>query len=152
MKKRGLLQRAEIDFKCVELILEHYSGDEAELDVAAFHLQQTIEKIMKWELASNGYVFSLTHEVHVLFQEMIDAELNPPKWIMDHYNVINDYATKTRYSESLVATRALFDVIRENTYEYLRQQLIKYEEIQKLSSGAPIMEKLNLFGEIDSEE
>ena len=127
MKKRNLLQRAGYDFRCALLGLQHYSGDEFELDIVAYHVQQTIEKLMKWELEKVGARFSFTHEVHILYQEMLDAGLCPGEWIINHYAVINDYATKTRYGENLVAVKAVLDVVLANTDTYLQQQ----EELER---------------------
>ena len=139
MKKLTLLQRAEYDFKCAELSLKHHTGDEFELDIVAYHVQQTIEKLMKWELENVGYQFSFTHEVHILYQEMLNAGLTPPNWILTHYSVINDYATKTRYGENLVAVKSVLDIIIKETRLYLQQQQEEQNQKQQVIS------KMDLF-------
>ena len=131
MKKLTLLQRAEYDLRHAKLALAHYTGDEFELDIVAYHVQQTIEKLMKWELENVGFQFSFTHEVQILYQEMLDAGLTPPTWILNHYNVINDYATKTRYGESLIAVRSVLDLIMAETSVYLQQQQQLQQQLQQ---------------------
>ena len=50
MKKYDLLDRAKKDLYSCKLHLQHYTGDELELDIVAYHLQQAVEKTMKFQL------------------------------------------------------------------------------------------------------
>ena len=141
MRKINLLQKACYDFEQAELALEHYSGNKFELDIVAYHVQQTIEKLMTWELECAGVRFSFTYIVPVLYHEMLDNNLNPPDWILNHYSILKQFATKTRYGEDLVATLSLLKIIINNTREYLNQQ-IHIADSQKLQPSSVFSKKL----------
>ena len=105
MKKYDLLQRAYMDLTLAQMIVSQPLSDELHLDMAAYHTQQALEKTMKYKIDSVGETFPFVHEIDVLYSRMEELGLNPPEWIWDNYTVFNNYATKTRYGENLVAVK-----------------------------------------------
>ena len=125
-----LLQRAISDIKIVELILKENSEDEVQLDVAAYHVQQAIEKCMKFNIQQAGEVFPRTHDVYLLVQQLEHAGLAAPEWIYNNGDTINSYATKTRYGTSIVSTRKKIQELCELTSKYIEDSkpLLSEEE------------------------
>ena len=125
MKKYSLLDRAKYDFKLAMLGYQHYSGDAAELDLVGYHLQQTVEKIMKYEMSQMGCKFSFVHQLDFLYQEMLDCGLQPPDWILNHYDFFNRCATQSRYHDSLVTTKVVIDMLVPLVRDYLEDIIHK---------------------------
>ena len=104
-KKATLLDRAKIDLQVAKDNLKNAETDELFLDVAAYHIQQAIEKSLKFHLEINGIEYPLTHDVGALWEQADENKLSPPKWIYDNYETLNTYSTKTRYGASIIGTR-----------------------------------------------
>ena len=103
-KSITLLDRASADLANVNFILSNHHADELQLDIAAYHIQQTIEKTVKFYLQSNGIVFEKTHDMDKLWTQCEKAELPLPKWIYDNIDILNTYATQTRYGADTVSS------------------------------------------------
>jgi HEPN domain-containing protein len=122
MKKVDLLQRAEADLKMSEIALSQAVSDEMFLDIAAYHLQQCIEKTLKYVLAQNGIEFKKTHEIDELCEQFDEDHLIYPSWVYDNHAVLNKYATTTRYGESIVGNVRLITDLVQKAHEYIQAQ------------------------------
>ena len=105
MMKVDMLQRAYMDIQAAKAISVYEFSDELQYDVLAYHVQQSIEKLMKYELESNGIEYPFDHRVNILYELMENNNLNPPEWIWVNRVTLNDYATRTRYGDDLIATK-----------------------------------------------
>ena len=140
MQEIDLLRRAAADMWNLELILNQNITDPVQLDIAAYHLQQVVEKTMKFEMSQNGVEFEWTHEIDVLINQMEDAGLKVNHWIKESASILTKYAVKTRYHSSLVAGRTNIEELLPKVKDYLEQQQCQ----QKLLQFVP---KSNNFGE-----
>ena len=104
-RKITLLDRAAADIKSARLILSQNENDELFTDIAAYHAQQGIEKLVKFVLASNGVKYNPTHDMAVLHEQLENAEIESFPWLEENIDVLNSYATKTRYGSDIVATK-----------------------------------------------
>ena len=104
-RKVSLLDRAEADLQSAHLILSQNGHDELLLDIAAYHVQQGIEKLMKFALASNGVQYKQTHDMFILLEQLEDAGIETLQWLEENADTLNSYATKTRYGSDIIATR-----------------------------------------------
>ena len=102
--KIDFLRRAKIDLKICKKTLDGWS-DELEVEIAAYHLQQSLEKTLKHQMTLMGLDYPRTHEIKRLFSQLEKAGHTPPEWIWENRQLLTDYAEKTRYGESLVATQ-----------------------------------------------
>ena len=103
-KKITLYDRAKADLMSARLILSQNEQDELFTDIAAYHVQQGIEKLVKFVLAANGVKHKNTHDMAILHEQLEDADIKAPSWIGANIDVLNSYATKTRYGTNIVAT------------------------------------------------
>lgn len=69
MSKADLLRRAKNDLWVAELVLSQELADEFQLDIAAYHVQQAVEKLMKHQMSAAGARYMHTHEVDILFEQ-----------------------------------------------------------------------------------
>jgi len=105
LKKIDLLTRAAWDLESSTELLNLPQADEKFLDISAYHLQQSVEKTMKHILAQNGIRFEKTHDIEILCKQFFDNGLELPEWIFDNATLLTNYATKTRYGDSVLAIR-----------------------------------------------
>jgi len=105
MPKIDLLTRASFDLEVSIELLALPKADEKFLDIAAYHLQQCIEKVMKYTLAQHGVKFERTHDIEILCRQFIDAKIELPDWIFDNATLLTNYATQTRYGDSVLGVR-----------------------------------------------
>lgn len=113
-----MLRRAHMDIQAAKAISCYDFTDELQYDVLAYHVQQSIEKLMKYELEQNGIEYPFDHRVNILYELMEQNGLDPPEWIWTNRVALNDYATRTRYGEDLVATKKEVLELLELSIEY----------------------------------
>ena len=123
--KRTLLDRVKIDLVNVETNLKNMD-DELFVDVAAYHLHQSIEKMMKFHITLTGNDFKRTHDLKILWGHLDDLGKNPPEWIWENSSILNKYQSETRYGEDLVA-------IRREVKEFLILAKQYYKEVLDLT-------------------
>ena len=104
-EKITLLDRAKADLQNVRLILSHDSSDELFLDIAAYHIQQGVEKLVKFSLSANGVRPKPTHDILVLIEQLEMAGVEVLPWLRENADTLNAYATKTRYGSNIVAVK-----------------------------------------------
>ena len=104
IKKVTLYDRAKVDLQTVRLILAQNGSDELFIDVAAYHVQQGIEKLVKFALSINGIKYKQTHDMAALHEQLEDAEIKIFPWLSENTDTLNSYATKTRYGSDIIAT------------------------------------------------
>lgn len=109
----SLWHRAKSDIEVVRVLLKASFQDELHLDIVAYHLQQAVEKLMKYQLEMHGVVPSRTHDLLVLADQFDKINLAVPQWIIDNAETFRDYATKTRYGTDLLASkRKLMELLK----------------------------------------
>ena len=131
MRKVDMLQRAYMDIQAAKAISIYKFDDELQYDALAYHVQQAIEKLMKYELESGGIEYPFDHRVNILYELMKKNNLNPPGWIWQNRVVLNEYATSTRYGEDQVATKKEAMELLECAIEYYINIQKKQQEQQE---------------------
>ena len=86
-------------------IIKYELSDEVQLDIAAYHAQQAVEKTLKFMLAEHGIVYKKTHNILALLDQLDRAEIAYPDWLYHNAETLTGYADDTRYSDNLVATK-----------------------------------------------
>ena len=103
--KVTLLQRAEGDLKISKHIVKFELSDEVQLDIAAYHVQQAVEKTLKFMLAEHGVAHRKTHSILVLLDQLDRAKIPYPDWLYHNAETLTGYSEETRYGDNLVATK-----------------------------------------------
>jgi len=124
-----------VDLLVCKKTLENWS-DELEFDIAAYHLQQALEKTLKHQITLLGEDFNWTHEIKHLWSQLDNVGYTPPEWIWQNHQLLTDFATKTRYGESMVATKREVEEFIVLLDEYI-QQIEKPETYEEDSVFKP---------------
>jgi len=101
MDKISLYDRAVGDYKLGKRALADAYEDEVLCDLAGYLLQQSIEKLLKFQIELQGDEFDFTHSI----SKLIDQVKNEvPDWIVTNREKLTSYNTKTRYSSVRIAS------------------------------------------------
>ena len=105
-----------MDYDTAVLIWKAPYNDERFLNNAAYHLQQSVEKLLKAALECVGVTVPNTHRISRLVKMISDngANLVVTDWIDDHAEMLSEWEVQTRYNmDFLVEKRKIDAAIRE---------------------------------------
>ena len=111
-----LFRSARMDYETAEMIWKSPYDDEMILNNAAYHLQQTVEKVLKAALECVGVTVPNTHKISKLIKMIFDhgANLVLTDWIDEHSEMLSEWEAETRYDmDFLVEKRKLDAAIKE---------------------------------------
>lgn len=151
--KRILLSRAESDLRMAKLAMD--TGDEYDLQVAAFHIQQAVEKLLKQVITDCGESYSKTHEIAALINKVPAKQTIVSGDTLDSLlrdeALLSKWERVTRYDDPYMASRKLVAELYNKAEDFLSEVT---ENLQKMdvdsssdNSGpfAKPLKKLNLL-------
>lgn len=109
MMDKGLFEISKADTRIARLTLDSLH-DELSINIAAYHTQQAIEKMLKFVVNLAGVTYPPTHNLSVLMELAKENNISYPDWLDDISFVLNAWATQTRYNASFVAAKR--DVVK----------------------------------------
>lgn len=92
-----LLGFSEIDMHAADLMLKNLTGDEQELNVIAYHLQQALEKCIKFQLEMKGVNYKDTHDIEDLLDSSKDIKVGMNINLRAELASMSSWEFKTRY-------------------------------------------------------
>lgn len=103
-KDNDLLGIAKADLRMAALALGT-TNDEIMQNMAAYHTQQAIEKIIKNELvAARGYA-GVEHDLNILVADAKASGVTVPEWVDQNSYEISRWATTIRYNSNFRTNR-----------------------------------------------
>jgi HEPN domain-containing protein len=122
----SLLDRAKFDLVLCNKTLIDFGSDDLAKDAAAYHLSQAVEKALKFRINSYGQEFPLVHKFGKLIEVLEELGECIPEWLIKNTDVLDDYVTKTRYSDNFIAVKRKIEELAA-----LADELIKsYEPVK----------------------
>lgn len=121
--QKTLINRALADIRVAELLVK--SSDEYDMDVAAYHLQQAVEKILKQYLELRGIQYSKSHNIELLSEQCDDknitAILGGKEFMLTSWEAGSRYAGNFKVAQnqlinSLELSQNLYSYVVENLY------------------------------------
>ncbi|MCL1846039.1 MAG: HEPN domain-containing protein [Defluviitaleaceae bacterium] len=103
MAEISLYNRAVSDFKAGKILIQNMDADENIVDIAGYHLQQSVEKLLKFQIEMQGDEYPFTHDIAVLMDLVDDV----PEWVEEYCETLIKYGVKTRYSSLRVASKTI---------------------------------------------
>jgi len=129
-----LLRRAKGDLLTCSRNLE-LGEDEVEIDIAGYHLQQAVEKILKFQISMKAVKYPPSHDIDMLLEILDDQGIKYPDWVDEYSATLTLYATKTRYGKDIVASVRTLKKLMPLALDYLES--VQGEEKQKDNSLTP---------------
>lgn len=111
MRGDTLLEKAEGNFRFAAKNYHMLSGDELELNIIGYLLQQSAELAIKHVLEVNGVRYERTHQIEDLIDFCEDKHI-PIRYTEEFYNfapAITKWESKTRYIKSYVVAKKQID-------------------------------------------
>ena len=101
MKEKTLLDLAISDYNAAVILYNNIKEvtDENIVNMASYHLEQAVEKAIKFVLENNGYDYPKSHNIESLisFAQTNDIHLYLNDYIVDHAEMFSSWEAKTRY-------------------------------------------------------
>ena len=101
---RGLLELATADVEISELIITT-TNDELKQNLAAYHTQQAIEKILKQLIIDKRGFGNIDHDLGRLVADAKAEEIDVPAWVEENAYEISRWATTIRYNTNFKTNR-----------------------------------------------
>ena len=112
----SLYKRAVGDYKLGRKALEDASTDDVMCDLAGYLLQQTVEKLLKFQIELQGDEFPFTHKIPQLL-DMVKVPV--PAWIVDNREKLTSFEALTRYSSVKIASVTDLQIWYDQAEEYM---------------------------------
>lgn len=108
------------------LILSHLTGDEIDLNLASYHIEQTLEKCIKFQLEMQGVKYERTQNISDLVEinEKIGDEM--PLELKAELGLIIDWEGKTRYIKDYFVELRTINRVLPKVKAYLSTVKEKY--------------------------
>ncbi|MCI8366752.1 MAG: HEPN domain-containing protein [Eggerthellaceae bacterium] len=94
-----LYGKAASNYRAAKTLLDYASGDEEQLNMAGFHLQQAVEFAMKYLLEQDGVEYPRTHDIDQLIRIANEGKVDLllTEYIEDHAEMFSQWEAKSRY-------------------------------------------------------
>lgn len=116
-----LFRSARMDYETAAMIWRSLYNDEMILNNAAYHLQQTVEKVLKGALECVGVTVPNTHKISKLIRMIFDhgANLILTDWIDDHSEMLSEWEAQTRYDMDFLVEKRKLDTAMAEVENFL---------------------------------
>lgn len=110
MGKIGMIELARGDLRQASRALD--DNDDVSINIAAWHIQQCIEKWLKHQINLHGQRYTRTHSIEILVEEAEDAGVVVPEIVETYAPLLTVWASKARYPGEVLSTkRTLLKII-----------------------------------------
>lgn len=138
-----LFRSAKMDYDTAAMIWRSPYNDEMILNNAAYHLQQSVEKVLKGALECVGVTVPNTHKISKLVKMISDngANLILTEWIDDHAEMLSEWEAQTRYDMDFLVEKRKLDRAMEEIQIFLAVNGIR-NELREEIQDAVVKERL----------
>ena len=116
--KSNLLSLAQADVEVSELILGT-TNDELKQNMAAYHTQQAIEKIIKQLIIDKRGFGNIEHDLGQLVADAKSEGIVIPEWVEENSYEISRWATTIRYNSNFKTNRDSIDSFNKLIKEWI---------------------------------
>ena len=116
--KSNLITLAQADVEVSELILGT-TNDELKQNMAAYHTQQAIEKIIKQLIIDKRGFGNIEHDLGQLVADAKSEGIVIPEWVEENSYEISRWATTIRYNSNFKTNRDSIDSFNKLIKEWL---------------------------------
>ena len=116
--KSNLLSLAQADVEVSEMILGT-TNDELKQNMAAYHTQQAIEKIIKQLIIDKRGFGNIEHDLGQLVADAKSEGIVIPEWVEENSYEISRWATTIRYNSNFKTNRDSIDSFNKLIKEWI---------------------------------
>lgn len=100
--KEILFKRAKADLVVANFLLTNFNTPSAELDLAAYHMQQTVEKLITYQIYAVSGEYTKTHDIPYLVNKAGKLKILIPLNIRKMAEKLKKYESLGRYSNAFI--------------------------------------------------
>ena len=97
------LDLIKADLKCVRLFVD--GVDEADLNIAAYHCQQAVEKICSYISQKHGLPSLRTHKIEKWVEFLQEKDIYVPELIVTKAETLSDWQSYSRYNINFIVSK-----------------------------------------------
>jgi len=101
---KSLLDAAKADMKASHAILSLYD-DDLSINLAAYHIQQAVEKSLKFRINMLGESFPQTHNIGHLIDVLEKLNETLPDWLLFEARRLTEFEAQSRYILDFLASK-----------------------------------------------
>ena len=136
MKEKTMLDLAISDYNAAVILFNSLTQvtDENIINLASYHLEQAVEKAIKFVIENNGHEFPKTHNIESLisYAKENDIDLYLNDYIIDHSEMFSAWEAKTRYVIDYLVDKEKVEKSIPHVSRYL-DDVVEYETETELS-------------------
>ena len=123
MSERSLLDISINNYNSAFVLYQNLWGDEAELNIVGFHLQQCLEICVKYLLELEGIRYPKTHDIEVLERLALDnsVDLHFSEYLHEHTEMFSAWEAKSRYIIDYVLEKEKVQKALKELETYLKE-------------------------------
>lgn len=131
MKNETLLDRALFNFRQATLTYMYSTGDERELNIVGYFLQQCVELTIKHFLEISGVRYSHSHIIEDLLDtcDSANISINYSSEFYDFAPAISKWESKTRYIKNYLVSKKQIDRGFNLIQDFLLSNGVKQQEL-----------------------
>lgn len=94
-----LFDKAVTNFNTANILRKYVENDESQLNIIAYHLQQSVEFAIKYMLEINGVIYPKTHDIDqlIMIADENNVNLRLPKSLIERAEMLTLWEQKSRY-------------------------------------------------------
>lgn len=95
----SLFDKGITNYNAAIVMRERCPDDEAFLNIAGYHLQQSLEFVIKYILEQNGVEYVKTHDIDqlIMLGKENDVDMYLTEYVEDHSEMFSQWEAKSRY-------------------------------------------------------
>lgn len=130
---KGLYGLAEADYKFAKMNFEYLkaTSDDMFVNMIAYHIQQAVEKLIKYLIERKGKRYPKTHDITELIDTCEEISIVIPQEIIENDVLITKWCTQTRYNINFKASVRKIEMLLPIIEKWLIQEQPLVVEIEK---------------------
>lgn len=118
--ENNLFQIAKGDLRAAEILLST-ANDEIMQNIAAYHVQQAVEKTIKQLIIEKRGMGTISHDIGMLVKDAKGEGIEIPSWVSEGAYEISRWATTIRYNSKFKTNRELIINYVEKTNQWIEE-------------------------------
>ncbi|MGL5675282.1 MAG: HEPN domain-containing protein [Cellulosilyticaceae bacterium] len=130
---KGLYGLAEADYKFAKMNFEYLktTSDDMFVNMIAYHIQQAVEKLLKYLIEVKGKRYPKTHDITELIDACEPLNITIPEEIINNDVLITKWCTQTRYNINFKASIRKIELLLPVVEEWLKAEEPQQVEIEE---------------------
>lgn len=129
MREETFFEMGSRDMWVSELIMSNLTGDEIEINIAAYHVHQALLNVIKFQLEMQGVRYRPQGNVRTLTLLCQQVFSSIPNELLEDLDIIVSWEDKTRYSKTFFVPLHIINRILPKVKSYMSTVKDSYQDM-----------------------